>query len=134
MLCSNHSRWSVLIRVLPKTDHITQNTLENDWDIPYSHSQVLFDAFLSPILPQVPSLPENPLSQADWQTYTDQTSLHSQKRDQLVSTTQVTGYGTLEQAQVQGRNVALLLTEAGGHDIGRVEGVQETIGRMFGFY
>jgi abhydrolase domain-containing protein 12 len=51
-----------------------------------------------------------------------------------VSTTQVAGYGTLEQVQVQGRNVALLLTEAGGHDIGRVEGVQETIGRMFGFY
>ncbi|KIJ98232.1 hypothetical protein K443DRAFT_680949 [Laccaria amethystina LaAM-08-1] len=106
----------------------------NDWDIPYSHSQVLFNAFLSPILPQAPPLPENPLSHADWQTYNDQTSLHAQKRDQLVSTTQVAGYGTLEQVQVQGRNVALLLTEAGGHDIGRVEGVQETIGRMFGFY
>lgn len=33
-----------------------------------------------------------------------------------------------------GRKVALLRMERGSHDIGRVEGVQDTVGRMFGFY
>jgi len=32
------------------------------------------------------------------------------------------------------RKVALLRTKRGAHIIGRVEGVQDTIGRMFGFY
>lgn len=32
------------------------------------------------------------------------------------------------------RKIALLRTEDGGHDIGKLEGVQDTVGRMFGFY
>jgi abhydrolase domain-containing protein 12 len=51
----------------------------------------------------------------------------------------IEGYGVLEEMQptvvaLEGRKVALLKTERGGHDIGRVEGVQDTIGRMFRFY
>ena len=58
-----------------------------------------------------------------------------------MSTTLIEGYGVYEETnndfvRTEGleRKVALLKIENGGHDIGRVEGVQDTIGRMFGFY
>ena len=35
---------------------------------------------------------------------------------------------------LEGRKVALLMTESGGHKIGCIEGVHNAIGRMFGFY
>ena len=57
-----------------------------------------------------------------------------------MSTTLIEGYGVYEETtddfiRKEGleRKVALLKIESGGHDIGRVEGVQDTIGRMFGF-
>ena len=53
----------------------------------------------------------------------------------------IEGYGVYEETnnafvKMEGlkRKVALLKIESGGHDIGRVEGLQDTIGRMFGFY
>ena len=53
----------------------------------------------------------------------------------------IEGYGVYEETnddfvKMEGldRKVALLRIEGGEHDIGRVEGVQGTIGRMFGFY
>jgi abhydrolase domain-containing protein 12 len=81
---------------------------EDDWDIPHTHSSTLFDAFL------------------------DQGA--ATKSNSTVSTTRITGYGTFSQAKVGNRNVALLKTEYGGHDLGKVEGVQDTIGRLFGLY
>lgn len=78
---------------------------EDDWDIPHSHASTLFDAFLT--------------DTAD---------------NSSVSTSRITGYGTFSQARVANRNVALLKTERGGHDLGKVEGVQDTIGRLFGLY
>ena len=44
--------------------------IDNDWDIPSSHSSVLFDTFYAPYLPLHPITPENPLSQTDWDNYT----------------------------------------------------------------
>ena len=53
----------------------------------------------------------------------------------------IEGYGVYEETnsdfvEMEGleRKVALLRIASGGHDIGRVEGVQDTIGRMFGLY
>ncbi|KAJ2933003.1 hypothetical protein H1R20_g4072, partial [Candolleomyces eurysporus] len=79
---------------------------EDDWDIPHSHSSALFDAFVGPVC----------------------------NTTSLVSTTRVTGYGTFWQADIGNRKVSLLKTERGGHDLGKVEGVQDTIGRLFGLY
>jgi abhydrolase domain-containing protein 12 len=79
---------------------------EDDWDIPHSHSTSLFEAFIGPL--------SNTTSQ--------------------LSTTRITGYGTFSQANVGNRKVSMLKTERGGHDLGRVEGVQDTIGRLFGLY
>ncbi|KDR79360.1 hypothetical protein GALMADRAFT_243390 [Galerina marginata CBS 339.88] len=112
---------------------------DDDKDIPSSHASVLFDAFLEPYLPANPALPENPLSRRDWGNYSAQDTLRAKKRHEVVSTTIVDGYGVYEEMQpkvaaAEGRKVALLKTNRGGHDIGRVEGVQDAIGRMFGFY
>ncbi|KAF8154455.1 Alpha/Beta hydrolase protein [Crassisporium funariophilum] len=108
---------------------------DDDFDIPSSHSSILFDAFLEPHLPAYPSIPENPLSHTDWDNYTLHDTLRASKRAELVSTTRIEGYGVYEKMQRRdGGTVALLRTERGGHDIGRVEGVQDAIGRMFGFY
>jgi abhydrolase domain-containing protein 12 len=65
--------------------------------------------------------------------------LRATRRKEVVSTTHIEGYGVLEEMHpsvvaLEGRKVALLKTERGGHVIGRVEGVHDTIGRMFGFY
>ena len=113
--------------------------LDNDKDIPVSHASMLFDAFLEPYLPAHPSLPENPLSHAEWDNYTNKDALRALRRTEVVATTRVEGYGVFEElrpavVEMEGRKVALLMTEGGGHDIGRVEGVQDAIGRMFGFY
>lgn len=58
-------------------------------------------------------------------------------RNATVKSTAIDGFGTLEEFVDQkngGRRVAMLKTIAGGHDIGRMEGVQDVIGTMFGFY
>jgi len=114
---------------------------DNDWDIPSSHSSLLFDAFLAPYLPLSPTTPENPLSQTDWDNYTLHENIRASKRSDIVSTMLIEGYGVYEETnndfvRMEGleRKVALLRIESGGHDIGRVEGVQDAIGRMFGFY
>jgi abhydrolase domain-containing protein 12 len=53
----------------------------------------------------------------------------------------IDGYGVYEETNneffaVEGleRKVGLLRIESGSHDIGRVEGVQDAIGRMFELY
>ena len=63
------------------------------------------------------------------------------KQFDIDSTTLIKGYGVYEETdsdfvRLEGldRKVALLRIESGGHDIGRVKGVQDTIGRMFEFF
>lgn len=112
---------------------------DDDYDIPSTHSSTLFDAFLSPYLPTHPSIPENPLSPANWGNYTSQETLFAEKRREVVVTTHMEGFGLFEEMHPkivasEGRKVALLRTERGSHDIGRVEGVQDAIGRMFNLF
>ena len=114
---------------------------DNDWDIPSSHAITLFDAFLSPYLPPTPSLspPPNPLSASEWENQTASDALWARTREEVVLSTRIEGYGLYEEMNPQvvkkeGRRVALLRTESGKHDIGRAEGVQDAIGRMFGLY
>ncbi|KAF9556885.1 alpha/beta-hydrolase [Agrocybe pediades] len=112
---------------------------DDDKDIPSTHASLLFEAFLGPHLPSSPSIPENPLSHQAWDNYTAQEIIHDRTRQEVVATTAINGYGVYEEMKPhvvasEGRKVALLRTDRGGHDIGRVEGVQDAIGRMFGFY
>ncbi|KAF8184789.1 Alpha/Beta hydrolase protein [Pholiota molesta] len=112
---------------------------DDDKDIPASHASAIFDAFLQPYLPSSPGFPENPFSHQEWDNYTAQDALRANTRKDVVASTRIEGYGVYEEilpdvAAKEGRRVAFLRTERGGHDIGRVEGVHDAIGRMFKFY
>ncbi|KXN91580.1 Monoacylglycerol lipase ABHD12 [Leucoagaricus sp. SymC.cos] len=106
---------------------------ENDWDILHTHTSTLFEAFLEQYLPSPPTLCDNPLSSQ----YAAQNDFRTKRRSATVRLTSISGFGTLEEFvdhKKGGRRVAMLKTMAGGHDIGRLEGVQDAIGRMFDFY
>ncbi|KAJ6620741.1 Alpha/Beta hydrolase protein [Mycena sp. CBHHK59/15] len=110
---------------------------ENDWDIPYSHSEALFTTFLEPLLPAAPSLPTNAisLSQAEWSAFTQQLAVRKEKRDGIVTTVALHHFGTVQEFTESGRKVVFVLTLAGGHDyLGVQEGLQDVIGRTFGFF
>ncbi|EKM77818.1 hypothetical protein AGABI1DRAFT_115061 [Agaricus bisporus var. burnettii JB137-S8] len=109
----------------------------DDWTIPHTHSTILFDTFLESYLPSAPGLPMNPMSNYNWDDYAVQQDKRAERRRKIVQTTVIDGFGTLEEfvdAKKEGRRIAMLKTSAGAHDIGRLEGVQDVIGMMFGFY
>lgn len=93
----------------------------NDWDIPYTHSEVLFDAFVEPHL----SLGSQPL-ELDWTT-------RVARRKEIVRSREVDRFGSVEEMEEEGRKVILVKTFAGGHDyLGVQEGVQDMIRTTFG--
>ncbi|KXN85155.1 Monoacylglycerol lipase ABHD12 [Leucoagaricus sp. SymC.cos] len=106
---------------------------ENDWDIPHTHSSTLFEAFLEPFLPTPALTPSgNPSSGK----HVSQSDFSAKQRSAIVTSASINGFGTLEEFvdhRKGGRRVAMLKTMAGGHDVGRLEGVQDAIGRMFDF-
>jgi abhydrolase domain-containing protein 12 len=79
----------------------------------------------------------NPMSHYNWDEYVAQQDKRAEGRRKIVQTTVIDGFGTLEEFVDQekgGRRIAMLKTSAGAHDIGRLEGVQDVVGTMFGFY
>lgn len=111
---------------------VLKDALENDWDIQHSHSSVIFNAFLDPYLPESPSMPKNPLLISNWDVITAQQAARADQRRKLVTHTDVHNFGIFDHFISQDREIVLLKTVKGGHDIGRIEGVQDAIGRMFG--
>jgi abhydrolase domain-containing protein 12 len=109
---------------------------EDDWDIPHSHSQTLFDAFLEHHLPPLPE------TAAAIMGATEEVAEHMVKlsqeraalRQELVVTNEVPRVGRVEvfsKDRSEGR-VVYLRTRWGGHDrVGLVEGVQDYIAEMF---
>jgi len=107
---------------------------ENDWDIPHTHSDVLFDAFLEPHLPSVIT-PENPftLTQADWGVITEQRQSRKTKREAIVKSTTVDHFGRVDKFLDGDRKIMLVKTLVGGHDyLGVQEGLVDIIGKTFG--
>lgn len=104
---------------------------ENDWDIQHSHSSILFNAFLEPHLPGLPEFPRNPASPNSSDELASLLASRHAKRAELVSNTDVHNFGTWDEFTAGGRTIALLKTQKGSHDIGRIEGVQDYMGRMF---
>ncbi|KAG6832021.1 hypothetical protein H0H92_006057 [Tricholoma furcatifolium] len=95
---------------------------EDDWDIPYTHSRVLFDAFLKPCLPQL-DVPEGlSVTEELWEKFQAQHQAWNTKRSEIVATTIVPKFGTVEKFEADGRQVVLVQTLFGGHDL---LGVQE---------
>lgn len=107
---------------------------ENDWDIPDSHSDVLFEAFLDTHLPPV-SPPEHAtvMTRHQWNTFTTQQAARQNKRNELVNTTVMANFGRVDAFEADGRKLVLVKTLFGGHDyLGVQEGIQDVIGRTFG--
>lgn len=108
---------------------------ENDWDIPYTHSETLFNAFLEPHLPTV-KLPTNPaaLSKDEWASFTSQVSARKERREELVTQTKLANFGSVEEFADGNRDVMFVKLLAGGHDlVGVQEGLQDIIGTKYGF-
>ncbi|KAL0578946.1 hypothetical protein V5O48_003037 [Marasmius crinis-equi] len=109
---------------------------ENDWDIPYTHSEVLFNAFLEPLLPDV-SLPSNPatLNKDEWSAFSNQITSRNAKRDDIVTKTTFPYFGTVQEFSEGGREVIFVKMQEGAHDyVGVQEGLQDIIGRKYGFF
>lgn len=109
---------------------------ENDWDIPHSHSQTLFDAFLEQHLPPLPDITAAMAGASD-EVAEHIVKLSEQRkalRGELVLASDVPRLGRVEvfsKDRTHGR-VAFLLTRWGGHSrVGLVEGVQDYMAEMF---
>ncbi|KAF8895313.1 Alpha/Beta hydrolase protein [Infundibulicybe gibba] len=122
------------LKAVPKIkDSVLIAHAENDWDIPYSHSQVLFNAFLEPVLPDV-EVPDNAFSitKAQWSAILDQQAARASKRNTIVISQHLRNFGTTEEFEHDGRKVKLVQTLAGGHDyLGVQEGVLDAIGQFY---
>jgi len=109
---------------------------ENDWDIPHSHSQTLFDAFLEHHLPPLPDI-TTAMAGASDEVAEHMVKLSQQRRalrGELVLASEVPRLGRVEvfsKDRTHGK-VAFLLTRWGGHSrLGLVEGVQDYMAEMF---
>ncbi|KAJ6564537.1 Alpha/Beta hydrolase protein [Mycena capillaripes] len=94
--------------------------VEDDLVFAHAHADMLFNAFLEPLLPD---LSPTHSVHMDWIAL----------RKEVVTFQQIPAFGTLEKAQTDGHRLALLKTVRGTHDNLRVEGVQDVIARMFNF-
>jgi abhydrolase domain-containing protein 12 len=106
---------------------------ENDWDIPYTHSETLFDAILEPLLPSSPTTPTTSWSQEDWDTFSSVQSERTRVRTNIVTHTEIRHFGTMDEfTRKDEGKVVLLKTVDGGHNrIGTFEGVQDVIRATF---
>jgi abhydrolase domain-containing protein 12 len=109
---------------------------ENDWDIPHSHSQTLFDAFLEQHLPPLPEIAAAMVGASD--EVAERMAKLSQERgalrQELVATNDIARVGRVEvfsKDRSHGK-VVFFRTQWGGHStLGLVEGVQDYITEMF---
>lgn len=112
---------------------------EDDSDVPASHSDKLFHAFLGPLLPPAPTLPSNPgaISKDDWEKFTHEVTSRKQAEKNLVIVNEVRDFGVTSEfvdSDNGDRRVMLVKTLAGGHGaVGLQEGVQDIVGKFFGF-
>ncbi|KAF8967091.1 Alpha/Beta hydrolase protein [Flammula alnicola] len=109
---------------------------KNDWDIPDSHSDILFHAFLEPHLPPI-TLPATPFSasQEEWELLSRQQTARISKREEILKSTTLHNFGQMDEFSDGNRKVVLVKTLAGGHDyLGIQEGLVDIIGKTFGLF
>ncbi|EAU85943.2 abhydrolase domain containing 12 [Coprinopsis cinerea okayama7 len=108
---------------------------ENDWEIPDSHSDILFQAFMEPYLPDV-STPElgKMLSPSEWEEYSDTLQARLAKREALITSTPIPRFGRVDEFKQDGRTVLLVKSHVGSHNlVGIQEGLQDIIKKKFRF-
>ncbi|KAG6909757.1 hypothetical protein DXG01_015473 [Tephrocybe rancida] len=121
----------------------------DDADISHTHAEVLFNALIEPYLPPAVDAAAHPAvlpvnatvahhPHADWDVLTNAQAARAVQREKLVTRREVPHFGVLHEFEAAprkgaaGRHIKLLKTRYGNHDITRVEGVQDALGRMFG--
>ncbi|KIY63308.1 alpha/beta-hydrolase [Cylindrobasidium torrendii FP15055 ss-10] len=107
---------------------------ENDWDIPYEHSEVLFNAFLEKHLPAI-DVPRTPseLSNQDWSSFSAQIDQRKDAKSRLLRHTEIEHLAVVDEFTDSSRDVTLVLLRQGGHDyVGTQEGFQDILGAKFG--
>jgi abhydrolase domain-containing protein 12 len=106
---------------------------ENDLEIPASHSDVLFQAFLEPHLPETKPLTLGQmLSPEEWEDIQEVLQQRNSVRRGLVQSTTIPRFGRVDEFSADGRSVVLVKTLVGSHDfIGIQEGLQDIIKRKF---
>ena len=109
---------------------------EDDWDIPYLHSETLFDAFLEQHLPPLPNIAAAMAGASDEVAESiDRLSKERRAlRRELVTSSEIPRMGHVEvfSKDRSHNKVAFLRTRWGGHStVGLVEGVQDYIAEMF---
>ncbi len=107
---------------------------EDDWDIPDSHSDILFHAFLDPYLPPVDATENFVMSPESLNKLSEQQKSRKATLDGLVRTTKITKFGRMVEFVAKEQKVVLVKTLVGGHNyVGIQEGLVDIIGKTFGF-
>ena len=108
----------------------------DDWDIPYTHSETLFDALMEPILPPIASTASASWSKEEWDTFYTTNSARNSARNKLVTQSEIPHFGTVDEF-VRGRDghrvVFLKMIDGGHNKLGTYEGVHEVMRTTFGF-
>ncbi|TFK20593.1 alpha/beta-hydrolase [Coprinopsis marcescibilis] len=108
---------------------------QNDLEIPDSNSDILFQAFLDPYLPDapVPTLGKL-LSPEEWSSFSEAIDARNTKRTEIVMSTTIPKFGRVDEFTADGRRVVLVKTLVGSHDfVTSQEGLQDIIRKKFGF-
>lgn len=123
---------------LPYYQNITASVLiahaEDDWDIPSSHSDVLFEAYLDPYLPrlELPDFGPKVLSSEEWNEMAEQRRARKEKRAETIQHSDIRNFGSFDEFEADGRKVTLVKTHKGGHDyLPLQEGLQDIVKRKF---
>ena len=106
---------------------------ENDWDIPYRHAVVLFNRFLEPLLPSSNLPPPGTILSTEELAYVDARLMaRVDARKELVATTSIPRFGTVEELNDNHRTITYVQTLYGKHDyLGVQEGLHDVIRRKF---
>ncbi|KAJ7644307.1 alpha beta-hydrolase [Roridomyces roridus] len=106
---------------------------EDDWEIPYTHGEALFNTFLEPLLPSPPTEFSAVLTQEQQAIFNSTVAKRQEAREKLLTTVDLHNFGSVREFMDGERKVVFVKSLAGGHDyLGVQEGVQDVIGRNFG--
>jgi abhydrolase domain-containing protein 12 len=112
---------------------------EDDWDIPYTHSETLFNALLEHLLPSIVTPPIGAATswvKDDWDKFYATHSVRTNVQKSLVTNSEIPHFGTVNQfmrGNDKGKVVFLKTIEGGHNKMGALEGVQEVIRVTFDF-
>lgn len=99
---------------------------EDDFEIPYTHSQSLFDSILEPYLPPAPPpVPTDPseLSTFNWGVHKSSIDARTRMRKKLVNTVTIEGFGSVQRLRrfatpERMRNQIVKNNDEGGEELG----------------